>query len=130
MPTPPLSAELTASGRALLPFAVLLVVVVVIAVIMWRRRSRAGIEGFDIDEAANFVWANLTRDQRTRIAMGHVAAMLEAETSPAAQAIEDDAELLAMLDAVARAHGARPDAGDIDEVLRLQYVYAERKGVL
>lgn len=125
-----LSFELTAAGKALVPFVVVLVVAAVTAVVLWRRRSRAGIEGFDFDEATNYVWANLSREQRTRIAMSHVAVMLEAETSPAAQAIADDDELIAMLDAVARAHGAKPADGDIESVLRLQYSYAERKGVM
>jgi hypothetical protein len=95
-------------------------------VFAYRRRNR--VEGFDRDEAANYVWGHLTRDQRQRIALGHVVAVLEAELS--APEGTGEAELRSLVHDAAESHGARLEEADVEAILSLQVRYAEAKGLL
>ncbi len=125
----PTIALLTPIGRAALPFAIVVVAALVIAVVVLYRRKR--FVGFDYDEAANFVWSHLSREQRQRLALGHVVEIIEAEKSFGSS--EDDyveARLVAHLRQRAQDVGADVGEADIQDVLRYQYDYACRKGLL
>jgi hypothetical protein len=108
------------------------VVALVVAVVaLWyllRRNRRREVVGFDRDEAVNYIWSGLTREQRTRIAMSHVTAMIEAERA-APDTLEAE-DLAGVLTTAATVGGARLAPGDVDDVMRLQFDYAESKGLL
>lgn len=119
--------QLTGAGWAALFFVFVVVAAVVIALVVYR--SRQIKTGFDLDEAAHYVWGNLDRNQKQRIALTHVVAALEAE-QVAGDEIEGETELKLVVGEAAHAAGAVLYEKDLDDLLRLQYEYATQKGLM
>ncbi len=117
--------SLTPLGWAVIPFVVVVVVAIILVVYLLRVRWRVTTIGFDLDEATNYIWRNLTTEEKGRIAMGHVARMLEA--CRAAESIETDADLSELLAESARLAGAELFERDVARIVELQYEYAGQK---
>jgi len=125
----PPALTLTGFGWALIPFIVAAVAAVAIAAVVWRRRR---IEvGFDLDEAASYVWMNLPRSVKRRVALTDVVAVLEAEKDLDEPDLDDDAVLVATVcAAVSEREGIQLEPDDVAQMIMLQYAYAEEKGLM
>lgn len=120
---------LTGYGKAAIPFLVVLVACVVGVVVVLRRRAR--FSGFHLPEAASYVFGNLDPEQRRRITLPGVVEMLETEKAFAEDEPDaDDDRLAAFLQERAGAAGLSVGEEDARDVVRLQYEYARRKGLL
>ncbi len=122
---------LTGLGWAVFPFIVIVIAALIFIPLIWARRQR--VSGFDVGEAANYIWSGLDRNQRQRIAMAHVVAMIEAERVVEESAFDtgfDDEDLKSFMAEAAIDAGAVLYERDVDDLLRLQYAYAEAKGVV
>ncbi len=120
---------LTGYGKAAIPFLVVLGACVVGVVVLLRRRAR--FAGFHLPEAASYVFGNLGPEQRRRITFPGVVEMLEAEQAFAEDEPDaDDDRLVAFLRERAGEAGLPVGEDDARDVVRLQYDYAHRKGLL
>lgn len=126
------AVTVTSFGWAVLPFALVFVAAVVTLVVVLRRRRRFEIVGFDRDEAISYVWGNLPRLVKRRVALGDVAAVVDAQIALAPDDLPgDDAELVARVCmAVAAREGVELAPDDVAPMIVLQYRYAAEKGLL
>ncbi|MFN8103800.1 MAG: hypothetical protein U0U69_05000 [Acidimicrobiia bacterium] len=126
------AVTVTPIGWAVLPFVIVFVAAIVTLVVVLRRRRRQEIVGFDRDEAISYVWGNLPRLVKRRVALVDVVSVVDAQLAmPAADAPDDDAALVAALCLmVAERDGVELDPDDVARMVVLQYRYAEAKGLM
>ena len=99
------------------------------ALALYRRYRRTEIAGFDMDEAASFVWSNLDRRAKGRVPMTTVVDVLDWMAQLADEGGQPP-DLVGYLAERAEGAGVRISAEDLEMLVGLQFRYAEEKGLL
>lgn len=128
--TSAMAVAITSEGWLLI-WSTLSVVVLLAGIVFVMRRGRV-MAGFDADEAATWVWATLTREERRRIALAHVVAAVRAVEDAADRPDDFPGQDALMMHVASRlaAEDMPLSDNDVARLVDLQVAYAEAKGLM